>query len=91
MNCFVDMFHKLPQNKKHRTNHYVVSGFLLHFHLQFDTKLVQGECEIRRIPCACNTCTYKLGFPLIPKLSYDFKNQGISFHNILSNQIYWLN
>ena len=36
-----------------------------HYHLRFDTKLVNDVCAISRIPCACVVCTTVLGKPWI--------------------------
>ena len=38
-------------------------GLSKHYHLRFDPKLAMGECEIRRIPCACVACTSMLEKP----------------------------
>ena len=66
MNFSVDMFYKLPNNHQHHTNPYVVHGFILNYHLQFDPKLGQGKCEIRHIPCVYNSCTHHSDFIWIP-------------------------
>ena len=41
------------------------------YHLRFDPKLGMGVCEIRRIPCACVTCTSMLDKPSIYVISSD--------------------
>ena len=35
-------------------------GLSKNYHLRFDTKLGNGVCAIRRIPCACVACTSML-------------------------------
>ena len=66
MHFSVDMFYKLPQNHQHHTKPYVVHGLIPYYHLQFDPKLGQENCEIRHIPCAYNSCTDHLDFSWIP-------------------------
>ena len=42
-----------------------------HYHLRFDTKLGMGVCAIRRIPCACVTCTSMMETPWISGIPYN--------------------
>ena len=39
---------------------YGARGSSKNYHLRFDQKLGNGTCAIRRIPCACVTCTSML-------------------------------
>ena len=71
MTIFVVMFCKFTHNKEHHTNAYVLHDMVLHYNVQFKPKLVQGKCTIRRIPFACNKCTYHLDLSWITTLSGD--------------------
>ena len=54
MSFSAEVFHKIPHNNQHNTNPYCGQGLIQNYHLNFDPKLGQGNCTIRRIPCACN-------------------------------------
>ena len=60
MSCASTQFQALyfcgPHEKPHG-----VRDFIKHYHLQLETKLGNGKCEIRCIPCACISCTNMLG------------------------------
>ena len=40
-------------------------GLSKHYHLRFDSKLGNGVCAIRRIPCTCVGCTSMINKPWI--------------------------
>ena len=71
MTFSVDTFYKLPNYRRHHTKSYGVHGLLLHYHLQFKPKFVQGKCEVINVSCVCNTCTDHLYLLWIPTLSDD--------------------
>ena len=45
----------VPHSKPHGAR-----GLSKHYHLRFDTKLGNGVCEFRLIPCSCVACTSML-------------------------------
>ena len=47
-----------PHEKPHG-----VQGLSKHDHLQIDQKIGNSKCDIRRIPCVCNTFTKMLDKP----------------------------
>ena len=49
-----------PHPKPHRAR-----GLSKHYHLRFDPKLGHGICAIRRISCACVSCTLLMDKPWI--------------------------
>ena len=50
------------------------------YHIRYDTKLGEGFCAMRRIPCACSGCVEKLSKPWLPNL------ENPNNHVMLSNQ-----
>ena len=56
MYCNTNQFPELSFSGTHYKLH-GASGWIKHYHLSFDTQLVIGVYEIRRIQCACVVCT----------------------------------
>ena len=55
-----------PNSKPHGAR-----GPSQHYHFCFGSKIVNGVCEIRRIPCACVACTSMLDKPCISDIPSD--------------------
>ena len=71
MSCYVDMFHKIPQNHHKSTNPYGICSLIRHYHLHFDPKSGQGKCAIKCILGECNICNDQLNLPWIKTLIND--------------------
>ena len=59
-----NQFPELPFSGPH-TKPFGARALSKNYHLRFDTKLGNGICEIRRIPCSCVVCTAMLDQPWI--------------------------
>ena len=70
MYCNTNQFPELPfcgtYSKLHGSR-----GLSKHYHLRFDTKLVNGVCAILRIPCSCVACELMLDKPCISGIPPD--------------------
>ena len=64
MYCDTNQFPTSPFCGSH-TKPNGAGGLVKNYHLRFDPKLGHGICAIRRIKCACVTCTLVLGKNLI--------------------------
>ena len=64
MYCNTNQFPELPFCGPHYKPH-GTKGLSKHYHLRFDPKLVNGVCEILRIPFACVACKPMLDKPWI--------------------------
>ena len=54
--CNTNQFPALPFCGPHYKP-YCARGLSKHYHLRFYPKLGMGVCAIRRVPCACVSCT----------------------------------
>ena len=68
MHCNKNQLPVLPFCGPHSKPH-GARGLEKNYHLRFDPKLSMGECEIRRIPCACVACTSMLDKTCIYSIS----------------------
>ena len=80
----INQLPSLPFCGSHPTPH-GARGLIKHNHLQFDTKLGHGICEIRRIPCDCVGCTSILDKPWI----YGITSTKQAHYKPVTNCTYW--
>ena len=64
MYCNTSQFPVLPFCGPHSKPH-GARGFSKHYHLRFDTKIVNGVCSILHISCDCIECTSMIDKPFI--------------------------
>ena len=83
--CFnKNQFLALPLCGPHTKPH-GVRGLSKNYHVRFDPKLGHDICAIRRIPCACDECTYMLYKPCICGLN---PKQQLCYQPV-TNCSYW--
>ena len=64
MSCALIQFQAFSFCGPHAKSH-LVRGVTKHYHLQFDPKVGNGECAIRRTPCVCIAFTNIFDKPLV--------------------------